>query len=137
MGHEIMKRRPDSLTYIVFLFVLIIVAAISSAIINAVKNNTSSPADIRARAGVVDIVKLTGTVASVDETNGIVTISNVQLAPESRTGPAVNYGTWTVTPPRTFTLSSARIGAEADFVINSDSFNVASKQVIASQMSVR
>lgn len=131
-----MKKRPDSLTYIAILLVCIVVAAITTAIISSVKNNQAAPADIRARAGIVDIVKLTGTLTNIDTAKGILTVNNVTLAPDSRTGPATNYGTWTVTPPQSFNLSAAVTGKTITFTINADSFDVASHNVVASQVTV-
>ena len=56
------------------------------------KNNQSSAVDIRAKAGVTNTLKLTGTVDSIDETAGTITVLDVQFAEESRSGKAVNYG---------------------------------------------
>jgi hypothetical protein len=131
-----MKKKPDSLIYILGLVGLIIVAIITTAIISAVKNNQSAPADIRAHAGVIDIVKLTGTVSSTDDAAGTVTVDNVQFSAETRSGPAINYGTWTVTPPASVNLNSLISGKTVTFVVNSASFDVASHKVVASQLSV-
>lgn len=131
-----MKKKSDSLIYIAALCGLIVVAIVTTAIIGAVKNNQGAPADIRARAGVVNIVKLTGTVSDVNTTDGLVTVANVQLSPESRSGPAANYGTWTVTPPTSFNIISLTPGRTVSFVVNSASFDVATHQVVASQMSI-
>lgn len=131
-----MQKRPDSLVYIIAIVSLIIVAIITTTIISSLKNNSGSATDIRARAGVINIVKLIGTVSDIDSVNGTLTVVGVQLAPESRSGPATNYGTWTVTPPRSFNLSSAAAGNTISFVVQSTSFDVASHKVVASQMTL-
>ena len=116
---------------------LIIAGIITTAIINVVRNNQSSAVDIRAKAGVTNTLKLTGTVDSIDETAGTITVLDVQFAEESRSGKAVNYGRWTVTPPVTFSLMSAIPGANITFTVASDSFNVVSKQVTAANVVIK
>lgn len=124
------------MVYAIALGALIIMGVVTTAIINVVKNNQSSATDIRAKAGVVNTLKLTGTVDSINDTAGTITVLNVQFADESRSGKPVNYGTWSVTPPATFSLSSALPGTRISFTVNSDSFNVSSKQVVAAQVTV-
>ncbi len=131
-----MKNKPDSLIYIMALVGLIVAGVITTAIINSVKNNQSAPADIRARAGVINIVKLTGTVTDTSSANGTITVAGVQLAPESRSGPAVNYGTWTVTPPQSVSISSLAPGQAVNFVVDAASFDVATHKVVASELTV-
>ena len=115
---------------------LIIAGVITTAIINVVKNNQRSATDIRAKAGVTNTLKLTGTIDSVDDAAGTLTVIDVQFAAESRSGKPVNYGTWTVTPPNIFSLSSAVPGAKVTFTVNSDSFDVVSKQVTAANVTI-
>lgn len=132
-----MTKKPDALVYAVALGGLIIAGVVTIAIINVVKNNQSAATDIRAKAGVTNTLKLTGTVDSIDETTGTITVLDVQFAAESRSGKAVNYGTWTVTPPVTFSLMSAIPGANITFTVASDSFNVVSKQVTAANVVIK
>lgn len=129
-------KKVKGLPYLVAALVLIIVGIITTAIISAVKNNDST-SDIRAKAGVTNTLKLTGFVSTVDDINGTITVENVQFADESRSGPAHNYGTWTVTPPATFSLFSAQPGKKVIFTVQTESFNVAVKKVSAVQMSVK
>lgn len=131
-----MNKKPDSLIYLMALVGLIIAGAVTTAIINSVKNNQSAPADIRARAGVVNIVKLTGTVTDTNTADATITVANVQLAPESRSGPAVNYGTWKVTPPLSVNFSTITSGQTVNFVVDAASFDVATHKVVASELTV-
>ena len=130
-----MKKRANRLVYIILILLIIVAGIITTTIINSLKNNTS-PADIRARAGVINTLKLTGTVSDIDTANVTMTVDNVILNAESRSGQEINYGTWIVTPPRTFTLSSASPGTKVTFVVNSASLDVASRQVVASQVTI-
>ena len=101
-----MNKRPDSLLYIIALAALIVAGIVTTSIINAVKNNQAGT-DIRAKAGVTSTLKFTGIVNSINDTDGTITVDNVQLSQESRSGQAVNYGTWSVTPPQTFSIVTA------------------------------
>ena len=128
-------KKSRGLTYIIAAVSLIVVAIITTAIIGAVKNN-QAPADIRAKAGVSNTLKLTGIVNAVNEADGTITVDGVQFSQDSRSGPAHNYGTWTVTPPLSFSILTAQPGKSIMFTVETTSFNVATKQVAATQMSV-
>lgn len=130
-----MNKKPDALVYIVALGALIVVGIVTTSIINVVKTKEGS-ADIRAKAGTLNTLKLTGVVTSVDEAAGTIIVSDVQFDQTSRSGKAVNYGTWTVTPPNTFSISQAVPGIKIAFTISSTSFNVSSKQVAAVSVTV-
>lgn len=114
---------------------LIIAGVVTTSIIGAIKNNQSGT-DNRAKAGVTNTLKLTGTVESVDDVARTLQVLNVQFSDESRSGKAVNYGTWIVTPPNTFDFPSAQPGTKISFTVNSDSFDVMKKEVVAAQMAV-
>lgn len=128
-------KKTKGFTYAVAAFALIIVGIITTAIIGAVKSN-QAPTDIRAKAGVTNTLKLTGFVGTVDDVNGTINVENVQFDESSRSGPAHNYGTWSVTPPRTFSLPQAQPGTKITFTVETTTFNVAVKKVAAVQMNV-
>lgn len=130
-----MNKKPDSLIYIMALAGLIVLGIITTSIIGAVKNNQSNT-DIRAKAGVVNTLKLIGTVESADDITRTLRVLDVQFSSESRSGKAVNYGTWVVTPPNTFDFVTASPGTHIRFTVNSDSFDVMKKEVIAAEMSL-
>lgn len=130
-----MNKKPDTLIYIIALAGLIVAAVITTSIIGAVKNNQSGT-DIRAKAGVTNTLKLTGVVENADTLTSTIKVRNVQFAQESRSGKAVDYGTWVVTPPNTFTFATAVPGTNISFTVNSDSFDVMKKEVVAAQMSI-
>jgi len=128
-----MKKKSNRYIYILAILVLIIAGVVTTALISSARNK-ESPADIRARAGVVSTLKFTGTVSDLDTGNVTITVDNVVLHSESRSGQEVNYGTWVVTPPRTFNMFNTSVGETITFVVNSDSLDVASRQVVASQI---
>ena len=125
------------LTYILAAVGLIIVGIVTTAIINAVKNtNETSGTDIRARAAVTNTLKLSGTVSEVVDIEGMLIVSDVQFADTSRSGDAKNYGSWKVFVPTTFAISTATVGSPVTFTIDSKTFNVTTKSVVASQITV-
>lgn len=121
--------------YAIALGLLIVAGIITTSIIGAIKNNQSAT-DIRAKAGVTSTLKLTGVVENIDASASTITVADVQFTSESRSGKAVNYGTWTVSPPSTFDMVSLSPGASVEFTISADSFNVATKNVVASAITV-
>ncbi|MEK7060868.1 MAG: hypothetical protein AAB937_01390 [Patescibacteria group bacterium] len=132
-----MNKKPNSLIYIVAAVGLIIVGIVTTAIINAVKNtNQSGGTDIRARAAVTNTLKLTGIVSEVIDLEGMLIVSNVQFADTSRSGTAKDYGTWKVFVPTNFALITATVGSTVTFNIDAKSFNVTTKSVVASQITV-
>lgn len=130
-----MNKKSNTYIYIIALGALIVAGIITTSIIGAIKNNQGA-ADIRAKAGTLNTLKLVGTVSEVRETDGTIIINDVQFSDESRSGGPVNYGTWTVTPPPTFNLFSATPGARITFTVSTTSFDVASKKVSAVQVTI-
>ncbi len=130
-----MNRKPDSLLYFAALAALVIVGIITTSIINAIKTNNAGT-DIRAKAGVTSTLKFSGVVSQINDVDGSIVIDNMQLSAESRSGSAVDYGTWTVTPPRTFVAGSAPPGTRVSFTVSSDKFDVSSKHATAAEMTV-
>lgn len=132
-----MNSKSKGLIYILSAVGLIIVGIVTTAIINAVKNtNQSSSGDIRARAAVTNTLKLTGTVSEIVDLEGMIIVSNVQFADTSRSGTAKNYGTWKVFVPSNFSLATAVVDAPVTFTIDAKSFNVSTKSVVASQITI-
>jgi len=89
---------------------LIVLAIGLVAILDKTSSTTSPESDIRARAATVKALQMNGTVASINQTNGTVTVDNMYFADLSRSGEAQNYGTWVVTVPANFNLDSVSPG---------------------------
>lgn len=132
-----MNKKPNGLIYIISAVGLIVIGIVTVSIINAVKNtNQSGGTDIRARAAVTNTLKLTGTVSEVVDVEGMIIVSNVQFADTSRSGAAKDYGTWKVIAPTNFAMGTATVGSPITFTIDAKSFNVSSKSVSASVITV-
>jgi hypothetical protein len=90
--------------------VVLIVMAIAMV---AVLNRTGSAAtssDVRARAAVGKTLQFNATVNTIDEAVGIVTVDNMYLADESRSGEPKSMGSWSVTAPAGFNFASLSEG---------------------------
>jgi hypothetical protein len=109
--------------------VLIVLAIGLVALLDRI-GSPSDSSDIRARAATINTLKLNGTVSKIDEAKGILTVDDVYFAEISRSGEAKHLGTWTVTAPGTFNISSTPPGTNivigvdpASFVITSHTMN--------------
>lgn len=118
------------MVYILALAGLIVAGVITTTIINVIKNNQNE-VDIRAKAGTLNTLKFMGVVSQINDIDGTIMVNDVQLTQESRSGNAVNYGIWTVTPPTSFSLFSAQPGTKISFTVSTNTFNVASREVAA------
>lgn len=85
--------------------------------------------DVRARAAVSKTLMMNGNVVSVDENAGTITVNNVFLADESRSGEAKDLGTWIVTPPATVSLGSMTPGSSIAIGVDAKTF-LASKHTM-------
>ena len=132
-----MNKKTNNLLYLGVAGGLIIIGIITTTIINAVKNsNSASGTDIRARAAQTNTLKLTGTITEVVDIEGMLIVSGVQFADTSRSGDTKNYGTWKVFVPNNFTISTATVGSLISFTIDAKSFNISTKSVSASQITI-
>ncbi|MBU1327292.1 hypothetical protein KKB64_03805 [Patescibacteria group bacterium] len=125
------NKVPNSFIYFFASIGLIVVTIIMGFIIEKTK---SSSTDIRAKAGVINTLKVNGTVTSVD--NGVLTVDNVFFADDSRSGPAVNYGTWEVTPPQGYNAASAGSGTTIAITVETKTFDISSHKLKATKIQI-
>lgn len=128
-----LKGKKDSMIYFVVAVVVIIAGIATTALINVMKDKTAST-DIRAKAGIVNTLKFKGVVKEIQKQSGIIIVNNVEFLAESRSGPEKNYGIWSVAPPDNFDYNSLRVGDHIEFAVESSTFNVASKSVVATSL---
>lgn len=110
------KEKPKgskSILYFLASVALIIVAIIFTSILDSMRN--SAPTDTRVRAANVNTLKLTAVVAAVDETAGIIVVDNLQF---TKSGTRKNLGTWSVTPPASYTLTKAVPGKKVTLTVD-------------------
>jgi hypothetical protein len=129
-----MKRRGNNLFLLIGSVAMIVAAIALTALINFSKTD-SETTDVRARAG-ANTLQLVGTVMEIDENQNTITLENVQLAENSRSGPAQDLGTWVVTPPPAFSLFQAAPGVRVTVTISAATFNISQRAVSATEIVV-
>ncbi len=131
------KPGPSSLPYFFGSVALIVTAVIATAIVNRT-SNTASVQDIRTRASVTSLMRMTAVVTSVDEAKGIVIVNGLQFsgsAPESLEG-RNTAGEWTVSLAGNANFAGLYPGARVELQVNPSSFNIAQRSLTAAAITV-
>jgi hypothetical protein len=111
--------------------VLIVLAIGLVTLLERTSSSTATSTDVRARAAVAKTLQVNATVISVDETKGLITVSDLYFADVSRSGEAKNLGTWVVTPPPTFGVGSLSPGTSVVIGVDAASFLVSEHTLTA------
>lgn len=124
------EKKQNNILFFIGSVLLIIVAIAVSAILQ--KNTTSQEksSDVRARAGVASSLELTGVLSSIDDISNVFILDNVKF-PGSDTQ---SLGTWTVSPPPKFSLSSLSAGKTVRIKVNAATFLATSHTVTATEV---
>lgn len=99
--------------YIGVSLALIVVAILFTTIINNLKNTSGSSVDIRTRASAPGLVRVTGRVSEVEESDGTVIVTDLRFEDSTK-----SLGTWTVTPPPAFSLLSLFPGTTVTITVD-------------------
>jgi hypothetical protein len=111
--------------------VLIVLAIGLVSILDKTTSSTASNTDVRARAAVTKTLQVNATVESVDETKGVVNVSDLYFAGQNRTGEVKNMGSWVVTPPTSFSYGSVSAGGNITIGVDPETFLVAKHTLTA------
>ncbi|MBI5620246.1 hypothetical protein HY949_00530 [Candidatus Gottesmanbacteria bacterium] len=136
-----MKKKPVSNSFIYFFgsVLLIITAIIATAILNTT-NNSGASQDVRARASVTSLMRMTAVVQSVDETSGVVVVAGLQFSgstPEGLQNVARNSGgSWSVRVSGSINLASIGPGSRIELQINPSTFNIADHTLTAAAITL-
>lgn len=98
-------------------FVLLGILVIT--ILSTRQSNTDTQ-DVRARAAVSAALKFTGVVNSIDDSSGTLIVDDLQF--ENAQEGTKSLGTWTVTPPASFNLSSVSPGSRVTISVVAETF---------------
>lgn len=135
-----MKKKPDSNSFLYFFgsVALIFTAVVTTALLNRIRSPAPSQ-DVRARASVTSLMRLTAVVTSVDEAKGIIVVNGLQFsgsAPESLQSLARNIaGEWQVSALST-NLSTLTPGSRVQLQVNPSTFNIADHALSAAAVTV-
>jgi len=101
---------------------LIILGIAIASIVDRLTSANNAPSDIRARAGVVRNLKVNATVTTTDPIKGTVTVTNLYLSDQNRSGDAKDLGMWLVTAPPQFNFSTIHGGVNVVIEVKATSF---------------
>lgn len=130
------KQTASKFPYFFGSVILIVAAIVITAILN--RTTTEKPQDVRARASVTSLIRLTAIVSAIDDATGSITVNDIQFAssaPENLQGLAAQDGEWTVTALG-INLATLRPGARIELQVNPSSFNIAKRSLTAAAITV-
>ena len=128
-------KKNSSLLYFLASVGLVVVAIIFTAVVDRVRSPQSA-ADIRARAGQSRALKFTAVVSEVDEAEGTLTVDNLRFADQGRSATIKTLGTWKVTPPARFRLTSVAPGSRVTLSVNPTTFQATTHSFTATEITV-
>lgn len=130
-----MKKKSADKSFQIFLVsVFLIGAAIAAtAILNRTTSSKGSQ-DVRARASVTSLMRMTAIIAAMNESDGTITVNSIQFAssaPKNLQALASQGGEWTVTVAGNTNLAGLRPGSRIEMQVNPASFNIAEHSLVA------
>jgi len=131
-----MKRKQEkerSNTLFIISVGLIFLAIIVTAVLTRVRNSRSQE-DIRAKAGEISDVVVAGTVGSIDPTTSTFLVDNVSFVYKSRNDSETSLGTWTVTPPQGYPITSLQTGSQIKLTVIASTFDIKAQTMTASKI---
>lgn len=126
-----MQPKQNNLLFFVGSVALLIVAIGIIALLQGRATSTEGE-DVRARAGATSNLEITGTVSSVDYDNSMFVISNAKFKNGEQ-----SLGSWTVTPPTGFSLSSLSSGKSVVLSVRPETFDASSHTLSATEVKVQ
>lgn len=130
-GHMEKRKRRYSLLFYGSVG-LILFATLMAVLLNRLQPTSSS--DIRAKAGVLSTLKITGTVTTVNDMDGTIVVSNVQFLDQKQGSKTL--GVWTVTPPPKFSLRDISPGVKLTLTIDAKTFLATTHTVTATTITI-
>lgn len=106
-------KQFNSFPYLAGSLALVIVGIVFSAFLNSREPSQTGSVDLRTRASAPGLVKVTGIVREIHDVEGTIVVDDVRFLDATKT-----LGTWTVTPPLSFSPSSAFPGATLTITVN-------------------
>ena len=138
---ETVKTKSSSNSFLYFFgsVMLIVTAIVATSILNRT-NNIAGSQDVRARASVTSLMRLSAIVESIDETKGLVIVNGLQFTgstPEALQSAARNSGgAWNVTVSGSVNLGSLGPGSRVELQVSPASFNIAERMFTAASITV-
>lgn len=126
-----MQPKQNNLLFFVGSVGLLVVAIGIIAFLQG-RATSQEATDVRARAGATSNLELTGTVSSVDYDNTVFMINNAKFKNGEQ-----SLGSWTVTPPAGFSLSSLSSGKTVVLSVRPETFDASTHTLSATEVKVQ
>ncbi|MBI4066673.1 hypothetical protein HY411_03070 [Candidatus Gottesmanbacteria bacterium] len=128
------KQTASSFPYFFGSVILIVTAIAATSVLNRT-TNTANSQDVRARASVTSLMRLTAVITSFDENEKVVVVNGLQFTgstPKGLEDLARNTaGEWRVTVSGNVNLSNLNPGSRVELQVNPSSFNIAERTLTA------
>jgi len=138
--YEKVKKKQASNSFLYFFgsVMLIVTAIVATTILN--RTASEKPQDVRARASVTSLMRMTAIVETIDETKGVIVVNGLQFSgstPEGLQSIARNTGgTWNVTVSGNVNLGTVGPGSRIELQVNPSSFNIAGRTLTAASITI-
>ena len=118
-------KKDNSFLYIISTITFILLGIILTSVIDQTKAK-----DVRARASAISGVNATAVVAEIRQDAGTLVVTQLAFA----SSPERTMGSWIVTPPSAFKLSSVAVGNTIRLIINPASLAIAEHSFTAKEI---
>jgi|SRR3989344_4025798 len=126
------EQKQGNILFFIGSVLLIIVAIAVSAVVQKNTTSENQTTDVRARAGAVSTLEMNGTLSSVDPGSNVFIIDQMKFSGND----TQSLGTWIVTPPSGFSLSTLSAGKKVHIKVNANTFLATTHTVTATEVRV-
>jgi hypothetical protein len=119
------EKKDNTILYIASTIAFILMGIILTGIINKTKNT-----DLRTRASATSGISATAIVSSIDLNKNVIIVDQLVFA----SSPTKGMGSWIVTPPSTFKLSSIASGNNISITIDPATLAITSHTLTAKEI---
>lgn len=124
------EKKQNNIFFFIGSVLLIIIAIAITTIVEKNASSKDTSTDVRARAGVASTLELIGSVSSIDFASNVLILDMVKFPGNDEQ----SLGTWTVTPPAGFSLSTLTAGKKIRLKVNASTFLATSHTVTATEI---
>lgn len=133
------KPTPNSFPYFFGSVILIVTAIVATGILNRTAN-TATTQDVRARASVTSLMRLSAIITSVDTAQGMVVVGGMQFTgttPQNLKNLGRNTaGEWQVSVSGNVNLAALGPGSRVELQVNPATFNISNRTLTAAAITL-
>lgn len=124
------EQKHNNIFFFIGSVLLIIIAIAITTIVEKNASSKDASTDVRARAAVSATLELIGSLSSIDFESNVFILDSVKFPGNDEQ----SLGTWTVTPPGGFSLSSLTAGKKIRIKVDASTFLATSHTVRAMEV---